>query len=77
MPVIFEIMKFKVSINADDHAPPHAHVNFKDLEVVVDLRELAVMHKSKGIRGNDLKFIMAQLGLRRDELLAKWREYHD
>jgi len=75
VPVIFKIDQFKVSINADDHAPPHVHVHFRNLEVVVDIRTLTIMHPTK-IGGGDLTAIMKALADRQDILLKAWEAFH-
>jgi len=76
MPVIFKIDRFKVSIHADDHAPPHVHVNYKDIEIVVDLRNLAIMHMTKKVSRGDLRAIMAAIKSRQAQFLDSWENSH-
>jgi hypothetical protein len=72
---IFESLKFK--INANDHPPPHVHVEGKGASVRINLRTLDVMDDETDFTRSALDRIVAEVKKRKSELLEEWENYHE
>ena len=72
---IFESLKFK--INANDHNPPHVHVEGKGTSVRVNLLTLDFMDDRTDFSQGTLDRIMGEVIKRKDELIAEWETYHE
>lgn len=72
--VVQEGLKFK--INANDHGPPHVHIEGKGSSVRIDLRTLRVMGKTD-FAPADIRKIIAAVADYHDVLMEKWNEYHE
>jgi hypothetical protein len=63
---------YKLTINANDHPPPHTHVRWSGDEVRIELRGLQPLDPFAG----KLKPIVAAVRKHRRELIAAWDRYH-
>ncbi len=73
---IFESLKFKV--NANDHRPPHVHVESKNgANVRINLETMDYMDEKTEFSLSALSRIMDEVTKRREELIEAWREYHE
>jgi len=72
---VFESLKFK--INAKDHNPPHVHVEGKGASVRINLLTLDFMDEETDFSKRALERILAEVTIRKDELLEEWSKYHE
>lgn len=72
---IFESLKFK--INANDHNPPHVHVEGRGSSIRINLLTLEYMDKQTDFSLGTLERIKAEVVKRKDELLEEWKKYHE
>lgn len=72
---IFESLKFK--INANDHNPPHVHVEGKGASVRINLVSLEFMDDETDFSRGTLDRILKEVEKRKDELLEEWKKYHE
>ncbi len=75
MSVVIRIGKVNFKINARDHNPPHVHVEGYGESVRINLKDLEQMDDT-GFSPSSLRMIREAVRMHREELLAKWREYH-
>lgn len=75
MVFIFESLKFK--INANDHNPPHVHIEGKGASVRINLLTLMYMDDETDFSRGTLDRIMAEVTKRKEELLEEWKKYHE
>lgn len=76
MPTIVEQDGLKLKINANDHRPPHVHVEGRGGSARINLNTMASMGKASFSK-SDLKKIKALVKLYRDELMEAWNEFHE
>ena len=72
---IFESLKFK--INANDHNPPHVHVEGRGTSVRINLLTLDFMDDQTDFSQGTLDRIMSEVIKRKCELLEEWEKYHE
>lgn len=72
---IFESLKFK--INANDHNPPHVHIEGSGTSVRINLLELEFMDSKTDFSQGTLDRILAEVTKRKNELLEEWKKYHE
>ena len=72
---IFESLKFK--INANDHSPPHVHVEGNGASVRINLKTLDVMDNETDFSRGALNRILDEVEKRKEELLEEWKKYHE
>lgn len=75
MSTVVQIGRIKFKINAKDHNPPHVHVEGYGERVRINLVNLAHMDDT-GFSPSALRTIRDAVKMYREELLAKWKEYH-
>jgi hypothetical protein len=76
-PVIFVFESLKFKINANDHSPPHAHVEGRGTSVRINLLNLDFMDEQTDFSRGTLDRILTEVIKRKDELLAEWEKYHE
>ncbi len=72
---IFESLKFKV--NANDHNPPHVHVEGNGSSVRINLLTMDFMDDETDYSQGTLDRILGEVIKRRDELMVEWKNYHE
>ncbi len=72
---IFESLKFK--INANDHNPPHVHIEGKGSSVRINLMSLEFMDDETDFSRRTLERILNEVKKRKEELIAEWEAYHE
>lgn len=72
---IFESLKFK--INANDHKPPHVHIEGCGASVRINLLTLDFMDDQTDFSKGTLDKIMSEVVKRKDELMEEWEKYHE
>jgi hypothetical protein len=77
VPVVFRFESLKFKINANDHPPPHVHVEGKGASVRIDLLSLDFMDSETDFSRGSLDRILKEVTARKEELLAEWRTYHE
>ena len=70
MPIISIFLGIKVTINWNDHMPPHFHVEYNDNEAIINIKEISVVKGSLPKR--QLKLVLAWAELHKDELMQDW-----
>ena len=76
-PVVFRFESLKFKINANDHNPPHVHVEGKGATVRINLETLDFMDDRTEFDNGTLQEILAQVIVRQDELKKEWEKYHE
>ena len=76
-PVVFVFESLKFKINANDHNPPHVHIEGHGTAVRIDLVTLDFMDDQTDFSQGTLDRIMDQVIKRKDELLEEWEKYHE
>lgn len=75
MPVISLFYGIRITINWDDHNPPHIHVQYAEYKAIVAILEGNVM---KGyLPGRQMKMVLAWVEIHRDELMQNWELCHE
>jgi hypothetical protein len=69
MPEISRFYGISITMNFNDHNPPHFHANYQDYEVLVEIKTGVV---SGNMPKRALKMIFEWLDLYKDELLKDW-----
>ena len=75
MSVVLRIGRVNFKINANDHNPPHVHVEGYGESVRISLNDLEPMDDT-GFSPAALRMIREAVRMHREELLEKWKEYH-
>ena len=74
MPEISRFYGISITINYNDHSPPHFHANYQGYEISVDIKTGLV----KGTMSKRaLKMIFEWLDLYKDDLLHDWQLARD
>ena len=76
-PVIFIFESLKFKINANDHSPPHVHVEGGGTSVRINLVTLDFMDVETDFSQGALDRIMAEVIKRKGELMEEWEKYHE
>jgi hypothetical protein len=76
-PVVFSFRSIKFRINANDHNPPHVHVEGAGAKVRIDLNTLECIDDETEFSNSSLRRILEQVRIRREELLEEWSKYHE
>lgn len=74
MPEISRFYGIAITMNFNDHNPPHFHATYQDYEISVDIKT-GVVNGSMPKRA--LKMIFEWLDLHKDELLEDWKLAQD
>jgi hypothetical protein len=69
MPTISVFYGIKITMNYNDHDPPHFHAEYQEWEVIIDIRTGSVEGK---MPRRALNLLWMWLDDHRDELLANW-----
>lgn len=70
MPEISLFLGIRITMNWNDHNPPHFHVEYGDYKALVAIKEGFVF---RGFLPNrQLRFVLAWCEMHRDELLENW-----
>lgn len=74
MPVVHNAGSYVIAMYFEDHNPPHVHVVGRDFEGLVAIGDLTVFRGS--IPGRFSRAALGWIEAHREELLAKWNEWH-
>lgn len=69
MPTISEFYGIRITMNYNNHLPPHFHAEYQDGEVTVDIRTGAITGK---MSRRALNLVWQWLDEHRDELFENW-----
>ena len=70
MPVISLFYGIKITMNWDEHNPPHFHVEYAEHKAIISIQDCIV---NKGSLPNkQLKLVLAWCELHKDELMQNW-----
>ena len=70
MPIISLFYGIKITINFDDHNPPHFHAEYAGNSAMIDIINGTVIKSALPKR--QLKFVLAWAELHKDELMQNW-----
>ena len=70
MPTISLFYGIKITINYNDHIPPHFHAEYAGSSAVIDILNCTVMKSALPKR--QLKLVLAWAELHKDELMQNW-----
>ena len=70
MPVISLFAGIKITMNYDDHSPPHFHAQYGDFKASVLILENVV--DAGYLPNRQLKLVLAWCELHKDELMQNW-----
>jgi hypothetical protein len=70
MPELSRFLGIVVSMNYDDHAPPHFHVRYAGREASIAIRPLQVL--GPGVPPRVLGLVLEWAALHQKELLVDW-----
>ena len=70
MPEISRFLGIVIAMFYNDHAPPHFHARYGDLEIRVDIQSGQILSGSFPRRAESL--VLEWLGLHRSELMINW-----
>ena len=76
-PVVFVFESLKFKINANDHNPPHVHVEGNGANVRINILTLDYMDEETEFSRGTLDRIMSEVIKRREELMTEWKAYHE
>ena len=70
MPVVSLFYGIKITINYDDHNPPHFHAEYAGNNALINIQNCTVMKSSLPKR--QLKLVLAWAEIHKDELMQNW-----
>jgi hypothetical protein len=70
MPEISLFFGIKITMNWNEHNPPHFHVDYAGYKALVDIQEVVVIRGF--LPGRQLKLVLAWCELHQDELMQNW-----
>jgi len=68
------INNIKISLNENDHNPPHVHVSASGWVVLVNIRTGEIMAKGGKVPAKALQVALAWIAENKETLLTKWEE---
>lgn len=71
MPTISLFRGIKVSINWNDHQPPHFHAEYGNENVIISINEIEVLEGS--LPHKQLKMVLGWAALHQEELIDDWK----
>jgi hypothetical protein len=74
MPILVRFAGFEIAMYFEDHNPPHVHVVGREFEMLVAIRDGAVLIGDAPAKVR--KVAMPWIAANRAMLLAKWEEFH-
>jgi len=75
MPTVLREDGFEVMIYTDDHEPPHVHVFYGGVMVIINLRDFSA-RKAKNMKISDVRRARKIVANHQEFLLGKWKEFH-
>ena len=75
MPTISMFRGIKISINTDDHNPPHIHAEYAGKIVLIDIKKITVLRGS--IEHKQLQMVLGWVALHQEELMENWQLAQD
>jgi hypothetical protein len=75
MPTIFLVGGLKVQVFADDHHPPHFHITGPEIQVLVRIDDLSILHGDRHRR--QVREVLAWADGNRDILWTAWAQLND
>lgn len=70
MPTICTFRGIRISINWNDHNPPHIHVEYGDSEAIISIVEIELLEGS--LPNKQLKMVLGWTAFHQEELLENW-----
>ncbi len=74
MPTLARFANFEIDMYFEDHNPPHVHVVGREFEMLVAIRDGAVLAGAAPARVN--RVAMRWIANNRQMLLTRWDAYH-
>lgn len=75
MPTISYFRGIKVSINWDEHNPPHFHAKYGDNKVIISIEDIEVLDGC--LPPKQLKMVLGWAAFHQDELRDNWNLAQD
>ncbi len=76
MPTLFVIFGLRFFFYADEHKPIHIHVENGDGRAKINVQPMIRLVYNKGIKPHDIKKSIEIVEIYKDEIIAKWHEFH-
>ena len=76
-PTVFIFGSLKFKINANDHNPPHVHIEGNGTSIRINLLILEFMDDETQFSKAALGRIMTETIRRKEELMEEWKNYHE
>ena len=70
MPTISMFRGIKISINWNDHMPPHFHAKYGDEEILVSIKDLEVLEGE--MQSKQLKMVLGWAAFHQTESMENW-----
>jgi len=70
MPTVSLFYGLKITMNWDDHNPPHFHVEYAEYKASILIQDCIV--DSGYLPGKQLKLVLAWCEIHKDELMQNW-----
>ena len=70
MPEISQFYGIRITLNYDDHNPPHFHAEYAGNKALINISDVTVLRG--GFPKRQLKLVLAWAELHKDELMSNW-----
>ena len=70
MPIICMFRGIKITINYNDHMPPHFHAYYGEYECCIDIKEIEKIHGD--MPNKQLKMLLGWAAIHQEELEENW-----
>lgn len=77
MPEIFRMFGMKFFFYSLEHLPIHIHVRNADGIAKFNIEPNVLLIEAKGIKPKDLMLAEALIQERKEEIIKKWKEFHE
>ncbi len=77
MVTVIKLRNLKFKVNANDHQPPHVHIEGAGSSIRVNLLTMEIMDGNTGFSESLVRQIIEYVLDNREILLEKWVEYHE
>jgi hypothetical protein len=76
MPTLFIIFGLRFYFYSDEHLPIHVHIENGDGKAKINIAPDIEVVSNIGIKAKDIKKALIIIEMYKDDIIAKWKEYH-
>jgi hypothetical protein len=76
MPTLFIIFGLRFYFYSDEHLPINVHIENGDGKAKINIEPDIEVVSNIGIRAKDIKKALIVIEIYKDDIIAKWKEYH-